>query len=69
MTRSSSRKQSFAMQNIYFRKVGLRSRGAHRTSPRKELKSRYTPPILTNLIVKGAPLTIPTSIIPYMGEI
>ena len=59
MATPSSRKQSFALRNIYLRKKGFRSRTAHRGSPCKVLKSRYTPPILTDFAVKGNPLNNP----------
>ena len=55
----SSRKRSFALQNILLRKALLRSRGTHRARVHKELKSRCTPPILTYFIVKGHPLNNP----------
>ena len=60
MTMSSSRKRSFAEQNILLRSKGFRSRGAHRTSPFKEPNARYTPPHLAIFILRGSlPLIIP----------
>ena len=59
MATPSSRKRSFALQNILLRKALFRSRGTHRARVHKELKSRYTPPILTDSIVKGRPLNNP----------
>ena len=45
--------KKFSCENILLRGKGFRSRGAHRTSPCKELKTRYMPPFLTEFDVKG----------------
>jgi len=49
----------FSCENVHLRKKGLHSRGTHRADPCKVLKSRYTPSILTDYIVKGNPLNNP----------
>jgi len=59
MAMPSSRNRSFAKQNIHLRKALFRSRTAHRGRALKVLKTRFTPPFLTDFVFKGVPLTIP----------